>query len=372
MDRFIRNLRMNGGTGKTSYSFNSTVQERAIYVTKPLIEEAALDVFSKFYACSATLSPTENISDGPNKGLKPGIGIADLGCSSGPNTLLVISYLLNIIYNKCREFDSASPEIVMFLNDLPGIDFNTLFKHLESFSDELKRTKGDGFGPCFAAGMNTLHFVHSSYSLQWLSQVPQGIESSNKGNIYISKSSPPFITEAYFKQFTSDFKRFLNCRSEELVKGGKIVVTLLGRRNADPTSLECCYFWELLALALNDMVSEGIIEEEKLMSFNLPQYMPSNEEVKNEIQCEGSFMINQLEAFQVNWDGSHEDDSSEIDSYKAASCIRAVSESLLMNHFGIGEEIVDKLFHMYMTIVANNVPKGKAKFTNIVMSLTKV
>ncbi|KAI3867705.1 hypothetical protein MKW92_016520 [Papaver armeniacum] len=358
MDRFIRNLRMNGGTGKTSYSYNSSVQERAVYITKPLIEEAALDVFSKFYACSATLSPTEMMGKS--------IGIADLGCSSGPNTLMVISYLLNIIYNKCREFNSASPEIVMFLNDLPGNDFNTLFKHLEGFTG----MPGTFYGRLVPR--NTLHFVHSSYSLQWLSQVPLGIESSNKGNIYISKSSPPFITEAYSKQFKSDFKRFLNCRSEELVKGGKMVVTLLGRRNADPTSLECCYFWELLALALNDMVSEGMIEEEKLMSFNLPQYMPSNEEVKNEIQCEGSFMINQLEAFQVNWDGSHEDDSSEIDSYKAASCIRAVSESLLMSHFGIGEEIVDKLFHTYMNIVANNVPKEKAKFTNIVMSLTKV
>ncbi|KAI3989201.1 hypothetical protein MKX01_033237, partial [Papaver californicum] len=145
---------------------------------------------------------------------------------------------------------------------------------------------------------DTLHFANSSYSLQWLSQVPLGIENSNKGNIYISKSSPPFITEAYLKQFTSDFKGFLKCRSEELVKGGKMVLTLLGRRNADPTSLECCYFLELLALALNDMVSEGIIEEEKLISFNLLQYMPSNEEVINVIQCEGSFMINQLEAFQ--------------------------------------------------------------------------
>ncbi|KAI3959081.1 hypothetical protein MKX01_023757, partial [Papaver californicum] len=83
--------------------------------------------------------------------------------------------------------------------------------------------------------------------------VPLGIENCNKGNIYISKSSPPFITEAYLKQFMSDFKGFLKCRSEELVKGGKMVLTLLGRRNADPT-------------------------KEKLISFNLPQYMPPNEE----------------------------------------------------------------------------------------------
>ncbi|KAI3959080.1 hypothetical protein MKX01_023756, partial [Papaver californicum] len=102
-----------------------------------------------------------------------------------------------------------------------------------------------------------------------------------------------------------------------------------------------------------------------------PLHKCKAQEVKNVIQCEGSFMINQLEAFQVTWDGS-EDESLEIDSYKAASIIRAVSESLSMSHFGIGEEIVGKLFHMYMTIVANNVPRDKAKFTNIVMALTKI
>lgn len=88
------------------------------------------------------------------------------------------------------------------------------------------------------------------------------------------------------------------------------------------------------------------------------------------IQCEGSFKIDQIEVFQVNWDSS-EDESSEVDSYKAVKCIRAVSESLLMSHFGIGEEIIDRLFHRYMTIV-DNMPKEKPKYTNIVISLTKV
>ncbi|KAI3974854.1 hypothetical protein MKX01_004965 [Papaver californicum] len=66
-----------------------------------------------------------------------------------------------------------------------------------------------------------------------------------------------------------------------------MVLTLLGRRSADPTSEECCYFWEILALALNDMVLE----------YTSPT--PSDEELKIVIQYEGSFMINQLEAFQV-------------------------------------------------------------------------
>ena len=35
-----------------------------------------------------------------------------------------------------------------------------------------------------------------------------------------------------------------------------MVLTFLGRRSDDPSSKECCYIWELLAVALNDMVSE--------------------------------------------------------------------------------------------------------------------
>ncbi|KAI3954952.1 hypothetical protein MKW98_004955 [Papaver atlanticum] len=363
MDQVIQNLHMNGGTGETSYAFNSSVQKKAFYKTKPLIEEAALDIFSKFYACSSATMTGKSMP----------IGIADLGCSSGPNTLLLFSYLLNTIYDKCREFDSVSPEI-----------------------------KQRSFGPCFAARIpgtfydrlvprDTLHFVHCSYSLHWLSQVPPEIENNNQGNIYISNlvhlvyqilfnplklkswlrhCCPPSMIDAHLKQFTSDFTGFLKCRSGELVMGGRMVLTFLGRASVDPTSDEGCSFWGILALGLKDMVLEGMIEEQKLISFNIPHYMTSTEEVSMVIQCEGSFKIDQIEVFKVNWDSS-EDENSEVDSYKAANCIRAVSESLLMSRFGIGEEIINKLFHRYMEIV-DNVPKEKAKYTNIVISLTKV
>ncbi|KAI3959079.1 hypothetical protein MKX01_023755 [Papaver californicum] len=297
--------------------------------------------------------------------------IADLGCSSGPNTLLVVSYLLEAVIKKRHEHHMVTPEILVFLNDLPGNDFNTLFKNLESFNDDIRKTKGNDLGPCFVAGMpctfygrlfpgGTLHFVHSSYSLRWLSKVPEGIEKSNKGNIYISKSSPLSVIEAYSKQFKKDFRVFLKCRSEELVDGGRMVK-------------ECCCLWKLLAMALKDMVIKGTVEEEKLDSF--PQYFPSPEEVQSVIQGEGSFMVNQLQTFNVNWDGSdsNEDGSSVTDklrsSYVIARCIRAVSESLLVGHFG--EEIIEALFQRYREIVANYATKEKSEHTNLVISVTK-
>ncbi|KAI3846959.1 hypothetical protein MKX03_034451 [Papaver bracteatum] len=375
MDQLTQHLYMNEGIAETSYASNSSAQKKSIYKTKAVVEEAILDVLSKFY--SSTMSATEKLKT---------ICIADLGCSSGPNALLVVSHLLDTIQEKFLKSDSVMPEILVFLNDLPRNDFNTLFKYVESFHKELRKTKEDGSGRCFVAGMpgtfyrrlfpsDSIHFVHSSYSIHWLSQVPPGNDKSNKGNLYIAKSSPPYIIEAYLEQFKKDFMVFLKCRSEELVKGGRMVLTLVGRKSLDPTSKECCSLWELLSMALNDMVLEGMVEEEKLDLFNFPIYYPSLEEVKSVIQGEGSFSVNQLETFQVNWDGSDssEDGRSGTDksrsSYLIANSIRAVSEPLLASHFG--EEIINELFSRFREIVANYAAKEKTEYTNLVISVTK-
>ena len=75
----------------------------------------------------------------------------------------------------------------------------------------------------------------------------------------MSSSSPPSALMAYYAQFQKDFSLFLKHRAEEIVEGGRMVITIMGRRSEDPTSKECCYSWELLALALRDMVSEVYI-----------------------------------------------------------------------------------------------------------------
>lgn len=102
--------------------------------------------------------------------------VADLGCSSGPNTLLSISNVIDMVHNLCKENKSEPPEFQVYLNDLPDNDFNSVFKSIPSFLEKMK------YGDCFIAGVagsfyrrlfprNSLNFVHSSYSLHWLSQV---------------------------------------------------------------------------------------------------------------------------------------------------------------------------------------------------------
>lgn len=233
------------------------------------------------------------------------IGIADLGCSSGPNTLSIIKDIVHTVDKSCREIlhTNRAPEFHVYLNDLPTNDFNAVFKALPDFHRELSKERG---GPrsasVYVAGYpgsfygrifpdNSLHFIYSSNSLHWLSkvrrflpflfiyitnnqpastdnqtpfsciQVPPDLcnekgESINKGNIYISESSPPAVSCAYFKQFQEDFSLFLRSRSEELVLGGRMVLIFLGRLGPDHVDRGNSFFWELLSRSIAFLVSQ--------------------------------------------------------------------------------------------------------------------
>ncbi|XP_039172282.1 salicylate carboxymethyltransferase-like [Eucalyptus grandis] len=369
----VQVLHMNGGMGETSYANNSLLPRKVISMTKPIMEAAITALFS---TVAATL-PTS-------------LAIADLGCSTGPNALFAVSEIINIVIDLCKAMKHELPEFQVFLNDLPGNDFNTLFSSfLPRFQGKLSEQLKSKYGvsatlPCFVNGVpgsfygrlfarESLHLIHSSYSLMWLSQVPQGLEG-NKGNIYMARSSPPKVLRAYYEQFQRDFSTFLECRGQELLVGGRMVLTLLGRRSDDPSSKECCYIWELLAIALSQMVSEGLVEEQQLDSFNIPQYTPSPKEVQGMVQKQGSFSIDCLEASEVNWSILATNSDSDIvlkdGGHNLAQCMRAVAEPLLIYHFG--KEIIDEVFKRYEALLADRMSKEKNAFVNVVISLKKI
>ncbi|PIN16623.1 Salicylate carboxymethyltransferase [Handroanthus impetiginosus] len=364
-----RVLHMNGGLGEISYANNSLVQRKVISLTKAITEEAISEVYS---------------SIGGSKSLC----VAELGCSTGPNTLFVAAELVKIVHKLSRkQGHDQLPEFQIHLNDLPGNDFNSIFLSLlPLFQVELLQELGPGFGPCFLSAVpgsfygrlfpaKTLHFVHSSYSLMWLSKVPEGLEV-NKDNIYMASTSPANVINAYYEQFQRDFSTFLKCRSEEVVEGGRMVLTILGRKSENASAKECCYIWELLALSLKEMVSQGVIEEEKLHSFNIPQYTPSPAEVKMEVEKEGSFTINRLEVSEITWascgNGFCTQDhlvTADDHGYNVAKCMRSVAEPLLVEHFGQFE--IDKLFDNYSKILSDRMSKEDTKFINVTVSMTR-
>ncbi|XP_061376375.1 probable jasmonic acid carboxyl methyltransferase 2 [Gastrolobium bilobum] len=312
--------------------------------------------------------------------------IAELGCSSGPNALMVVSDIVNIIGNTSLRLNRGSPEIQIYLNDLFGNDFNTIFKLLPAFYQSILQEKGDKVGACFIHATpgnfygrlfpnNYVQIFHSSYSLHWLSQAPKVstkiAKPLNKGDIHITSTSPPSVYQAYLQQFERDFKLFLKSRSEELTPGGIMVLTLIGREKPHEIKTPCV----AISMVLNDMVREGLIEETKLDFFDLPVYFPTAEEVRQVIDVEGSFKLEILNIIKMGWDADLQEDfdDSFLDSATRgefiAKSIRAVFEPLLSAEFG--EDIMDELFSRFAKLVAEFTELETLKYTNLIVSMTK-
>jgi anthranilate O-methyltransferase len=138
------------------------MQEKAILETRPVLRKAIQEVYTSLSARRSTMV------------------VADLGCSSGPNTLSFISEVIGAVRSCTRksEEERRAVEVQFFLNDLPGNDFNLVFRSLEQFED----LGGKDTPPFYVAGLprsyyrklfpsRSVHFFHSSYSLMWRSKV---------------------------------------------------------------------------------------------------------------------------------------------------------------------------------------------------------
>ncbi|KAJ4841337.1 hypothetical protein Tsubulata_044281 [Turnera subulata] len=358
-------FRMKGGQGEESYAKNSKIQGAYLSSTVPVLVQAALD-----------------FCDNPLPGC---VNIADLGCSSGPNTLFAVTELTNIFYRTSWQLGRSQPEFSVFLNDLPGNDFNTVFKSLPAFQEKMRAENGPDFGPCYISGVpgsfygrlfpsNSLHFVHSGSSLHWLSQVPPELNNTsnplmNKGKVFISKTSPPAVIEAYQAQFQRDFCSFLEARSKEVVPGGRMVLMFKGRRVDDPAPDESCLLWDYLGQAFQDLVSQGLIEEKKLDTYNTPYYEPYTEEIKDEVERQGSFDLDCILPIILPWDGCNGGIkcTRETTARNTGKAMKAVNGSMIKSHFG--EDILDPLFQRFMEIMAADTKK--VEHVSLVVSLVR-
>ncbi|CAI9292344.1 unnamed protein product [Lactuca saligna] len=366
-----KTLRMNVGHGESSYASNSLIQESVIRKSETVLQDTIKGMVKTEAAFSKSFV------------------LADIGCGPGTNTLLLASMVIDIVLELRKENNHKAPQFQVCLNDLFGNDFNSIFQLLPNFYAKLKKEKGENIGSCFVSANpgsfygrlfpdESLHLVHSSWAVHWLSQIPEGIEN-NKDNIYMATSSPPNVFEAYEKQFQTDFIKFLQMRSKELVHGGCMVLTFLGRSSVDPTTNENGgRILELLSQSLLDMVKEGKVQESDLHSFNIPNYTPCEDEVSKAVHNEGSFSLDTYNVFQGNWDPRDTDftnvkDSDEKSHIHAKNCttaLRTVYESLLTSHFGNLLNI-DVLFQKLTMKVAEDLANKKIRHLNIVISLTR-
>jgi hypothetical protein len=182
---------------------------------------------------------TESIAeklDATNFVLSTTFRIADLGCSTGPNTFFAVQNIIEAVQlkYKCQELHSQLPEFQVFFNDHVSNDFNTLFASLPPDRRYyVAVVAGSFYSRLFPNA--SLHFVHASNAIHWLSGVPKSVADKtspawNKGRIYCSNSKDE-VVKAYKTQFAQDMECFLQARAQELVTGGLIALLFSGRRN---------------------------------------------------------------------------------------------------------------------------------------------
>lgn len=90
-------------------------------------------------------------------------------------------------------------------------------------------------------------------------KVPKGLEE-NKGYTMIATTSPPSVVNAYYEQFKKDFWSFLKFRSEEVISGGKMVLSVIGRKYDDRRSKDGSLMNECISKALIALVYEVITQ----------------------------------------------------------------------------------------------------------------
>ncbi|XP_057853534.2 indole-3-acetate O-methyltransferase 1 isoform X1 [Cryptomeria japonica] len=324
---------MQGGNGDTSYAKNSQGQAKHLQSLRPLLEEALNNM---------DLPASETLT------------IVDLGCSSGQNTLVIANVIVNCLMNKYKLASLNMPDFQVFFSDLPSNDFNTLFQLLPvPMEVPASRTY-------YAAGVpgsfykrlfprNTLNVVHSSFSLHWLSQVPDVVldpnsSAWNKGRVFIHSGSNE-TANAYRLQFKSDFEDFLRARSEEMKSGGCMFLVCLGRTFQDPTNQGGggILFGTHFEHAWNDLVEEGMVEAERRDSFNVPFFAPTVAEVREVVEKESSFTVNKVDVFKGGSPLVVEsaENNEELARAFTNQC-RSVCGVLVDNH--IGKDLSTELF----------------------------
>uniref|UniRef100_A0A453G8V3 Uncharacterized protein n=1 Tax=Aegilops tauschii subsp. strangulata TaxID=200361 RepID=A0A453G8V3_AEGTS len=186
------------------------------------------------------------------------------------NALALVSIAVKAIHAHCLQFQQPSPEVSVLLNDLPENDFNTVVKSLVTLRQSNDPVVVTGITPgSFYERLFTsesVHLVCSSNSLHWLSKAPEDLKRNLIPAYDIDEHSRrerlPIVLEAYAKQYRKDFTLFLELRAKELVSGGRMIISLLGRRS-DIIVTKFPFLPEIVAQILCVMVSEGVIDKEK-------------------------------------------------------------------------------------------------------------
>jgi len=198
-----------GMEGGGAYNQHALVQAAGAIAAMKLLQAAAGDV---------ELGP----DDGP-------IVLVDYGSSEGRNSLAPMRAAIDVLRSRVP----SDRPILVFHEDLPLNDFNTLFSVLEGDPQSYRRGRANVFSSAIARSFyepvlpaDFVHLGWSAYAAMCLSTVPRTIP----GHFWVQRA-PSHVRAEFEAQAAADWERFLSLRAAELRTGGRLVVVVPGINN---------------------------------------------------------------------------------------------------------------------------------------------
>ena len=234
------------------------------------------------------------------------VTVLDLGSSEGGNAIRVMATITEGLRRRTDQ------PLLTIYSDLASNDFDRLFANL----DEARRAGlfaagtypaavgGSFYGPLLPPG--TVRFATCFNAIQWLDRLPpvplpDGVFYRRPHPPRPGLSVSPEVTSAFRRQADQDLVRFLECRTRELVPGGKLLL-------AGPGDTDRARVGDGLSDVLNDacldLVAAGRLKPEQYERLTMPVYFRTVAELLAPLQREGSpvrgaFEVDRAEAMEV-------------------------------------------------------------------------
>jgi SAM-dependent methyltransferase len=272
------------------------------------------------------------------------VTVLDLGSSEGRNA---ISLMAAIVKRFRKRTDQRLQAV---FSDLTSNNFNQLFANLE----EARRTGvipagvyptavgGSFYSPLLPPG--TVHLATCFNAIHWLDQLPavpllEGVAYLRPHPPRPGLSVPPKVASAFMRQAEHDLARFLECRAQELVPGGKLLL-------ASPGDTDQARVGDGIADVLNDacldLVAAGRLQREQYERLTLPVYFRTVAELIAPLEQEDSplrraFAVECAEALEVSTPFNIEyERTGDVAAYAEAytGFMRAVTEPVVRAALG--------------------------------------
>jgi hypothetical protein len=198
--------------------------------------------------------------------------LADFGAAQGTNSLEAMRRAL-------AAFADRSAFVVH--TDLPGNDFTTLARTLETSPDRYDRDRPDAvplmsarslYDRVFPAGR--LHFGWTASTLHWLRAAPGPV----RDHFFVQLSRDEDARRAYRDESQRDLRDFLRHRAEELAPGAGVVIVDVAMGDDGTMGSEALF--DRLNDALVEIHERGLIDADELARMVYPTWFRSLDEVR--------------------------------------------------------------------------------------------